>query len=125
MPTRAKRKRADNGMVGKAIAYLATQEGFYAERRNSGALKVGDRFITLGSTGVLDVSGYYTPPRGLAVYWELEAKSSTGKLRPSQEKRIAMLTKARVPFCVVRTLDDVRNFVIELRARVAALSAVA
>lgn len=125
MAARRKNRKSDDGMVGKALAYLATQQDFYAERRNAGGKKIGDDWVNFGKSGVLDISGYFTPPSGLAVYYELEAKSSTGKLRPSQEKRIQQLTRARVPFCVARTLDDVRNFTIELRARVAALGRVA
>lgn len=115
MPTRKKRRKADDGMVAKTLQYLATQEGFVAERRNSGSIKVGERLIKLGEAGTFDVTGYYTPPRGFAVPFEIEAKSSTGKPRPSQRKRGEKLTTARVPHCYVRTLVDVQEFVRWLR----------
>lgn len=115
MPTRKKRRKADAGMVGKTLEYLATQPDFIAERRNSGSIKVGEHLIKLGEAGTFDVTGYYTPAVGVAVPFEIEAKSSTGKPRASQVKRSVLLTKARVPHVFVRSLDDVQRFVAEMR----------
>jgi len=116
MPTRKKRRKADAGMVGKTLEFLATQPDFIAERRNSGSIKVGERLIKLGEAGTFDVTGYFTPARGVAVPFELEAKSSTGNPRKSQLRRSEMLTKARVPHAFVRSLADVQKFVTEMRA---------
>ena len=52
----------------------------WCERQNSGAAKVGNRFIRFGWTGCADVLGQMTDGRFLAV----EVKSSTGRLRPEQ-----------------------------------------
>ena len=123
MPTRKKRRKQDGGMVAKTLEYLATQPGFIAERRNSGSIKVGERLIKLGEAGTFDVTGYYTPPTGLPVPFEIEAKSSIGKPRPSQRKRGERLTAARVPHCYARSLADVVAFVARLRVLALARSA--
>ncbi len=51
-----------------------------AERQNSGAAKVGNRFIRFGWTGCPDVLGQLKDGRLLGV----EVKSRTGCLRPEQ-----------------------------------------
>ena len=52
----------------------------WAERQNTGAAKVGGRFIRFGWPGCADVLGQLRDGRFLAV----EVKGPTGKLRPEQ-----------------------------------------
>ncbi len=52
----------------------------WSERMNSGAAKVGNRFIRFGFKGCPDVLGQLRDGRLLGV----EVKSPTGKLRPEQ-----------------------------------------
>jgi len=52
----------------------------WCERMNSGAARVGKRFIRFGFTGCPDVLGQLRDGRLLGV----EVKSPTGKLRPEQ-----------------------------------------
>ena len=52
----------------------------WSERMNSGAVKVGTRFIRFGFKGCPDVLGMLIDGRTLGV----EVKSSTGKLSPEQ-----------------------------------------
>jgi len=117
MPTRRKRRKQDGGIVAKTLAYLATQQDVYAERRNSGSIKVGERLIKLGEPGTFDVTGYLILPGQYAIPFEIEAKSSTGELRKSQVKRAAMLTKMGVPHCMAKSLADVQAFLAKLRGR--------
>lgn len=121
MPTRKKRRKADDGMVGKTLEYLATQQDVYAERRNSGSVKIGTCLIKLGEAGTLDVSGYLMRAP-FAVPFEIEAKSSKGELRKSQKKRMAMLDRLGVPYCTAKSLADVVQFLARLRGRYAAVS---
>lgn len=117
MPSRKKRKKQDGGMVAKTLEFLATQQDIYAERRNSGSIKVGERLIKLGEAGTFDITGYMLLRGQYAIPFEIECKSSTGELRKSQRKRIEMLNKLNVPYAMVRTLSDVLMFVDGLRGR--------
>ncbi len=108
--------KSDGGNVSKFLSYLATQQDVYAERRNSGAMKVGDRYIRLGVAGTFDISGYLQHRRlRWAVPFEIEAKRRGGNARASQLVRSAMLTEKNVPHLIASSLAEVMEFIEDLR----------
>ena len=75
----------------------------WAERQNSGAAKVGNRFIRFGWAGCADVLGQLRDGRFLAV----EVKSPTGRLRPEQAVFLERINQAGGVGFMARDLRDV------------------
>ena len=81
----------------------------WAERMNSGAAKVGGRFIRFGWPGCPDVLGQMKDGRLLGV----EVKSQTGRLRPEQA---VFLERIRAAAGVAFVARDCRDVLRELQA---------
>lgn len=79
----------------------------WCERMNSGAAKVGNRFIRFGWPGCPDVMGQLRDGRLLGV----EVKSPTGKLRPEQA---VFLDRIRGAGGVAFVAHDLRDVMREL-----------
>lgn len=77
----------------------------WAERMNTGAAKVGNRFIRFGWPGCPDVLGQLKDGRFLAV----EVKAQAGRLRPEQALFLARIRCAGGVAFVARDLRDVRE----------------
>ena len=75
----------------------------WCERMNSGAAKVGNRFIRFGWPGCPDVLGQLRDGRLLGV----EVKSPTGKLRPEQAVFLDRIRSAGGVAFMARDLRDV------------------
>ena len=75
----------------------------WCERMNSGAAKVGNRFIRFGFKGCPDVLGQLHDGRLLGV----EVKRPTGKLRPEQSVFLERIRAAGGVAFVARDLRDV------------------
>ncbi len=122
------RRKADDGMTEKTLAYLATQHDVWAERRNSGYIiqmtPGGGRYrIFLGEDGTPDVCGKIAVTRVVAstvyvpmlVPFGIETKCKGGKLNPKQRKFHEKAAKWGMPVCVAETLEDVKLFLERLR----------
>ena len=79
-PKRSNDRRESAALVEVLKALRAHPAVVWCERMNSGAAKVGNRFIRFGWPGCPDVLGQLRDGRFLAV----ECKSPTGRLRPEQ-----------------------------------------
>ena len=75
----------------------------WAERQNSGAAKVGGRFIRFGWPGCPDVLGQMKDGRLLGV----EVKAKAGKLRPEQAVFLERIRGAGGVAFVARDMRDV------------------
>ena len=75
----------------------------WCERMNSGAAKVGNRFIRFGWPGCPDVLGQLKDGRLLGV----EVKSRTGRLRPEQSVFLDHIRGAGGVAFIARDLQDV------------------
>ena len=75
----------------------------WAERMNTGAAKVGNRFIRFGWPGCPDVLGQLKDGRFLAV----EVKAQAGRLRPEQALFLARIRCAGGVAFVARDCRDV------------------
>lgn len=79
-PKRSNDRRESAALVEVLKALRAHPAVVWCERMNSGAAKVGNRFIRFGWPGCPDVLGQLHDGRLLGV----EVKGPTGKLRPEQ-----------------------------------------
>lgn len=114
------RKKQDDGMVEKTLAYLATQKDVWAERRNSGAQLVrnrdgSSRRIMLGEPGTPDVTGYLFRSGKPPLPFGIECKSAKGKLNPDQKTWHAKANAFGIPTCVARELRQAVGFIDMLR----------
>jgi hypothetical protein len=82
----------------------------WCERMNSGAARVGGRFIRFGFTGCPDVLGMLRDGRLLGV----EVKAAKGKLRPEQA---VMLERIRTGGGVSFVARDCRDVIRELKGQ--------
>lgn len=72
-------------------------------RVNTGALKVGSRFVRFGLPGIPDFSGFsFKTGRAMAI----EAKSAKGSLTPDQRAYAALATRSGILYGVVRSYED-------------------
>lgn len=80
-PTKRTNDRPEAAALCEVLKALKAHPAVsWCERMNSGAAKVGGRFIRFGFTGCPDVLGQLKDGRLLGV----EVKAPTGKLRPEQ-----------------------------------------
>ncbi|MDO9011201.1 MAG: VRR-NUC domain-containing protein [Gallionella sp.] len=76
-----KNAKPEAGALREVLKALSAHPAIaWCERMNSGAAKIGNRFVRFGWTGCPDVIGQLRDGRFIGV----EVKSSTGKLRPEQ-----------------------------------------
>ena len=81
----------------------------WCERMNSGAARMGARFVRFGWPGCPDVLGQLTDGRLLGV----EVKGPTGKLRPAQ---VLFLDRVRASGGVAFMVRDCRDVARELKS---------
>lgn len=92
------------GEVVKAI--LAKYQNHPAVRLwrvNTGAARIGSRFIRFGLRGQADIQGVIAGGRALFI----ECKTNTGRLRPEQVAFGKMVTSMGALFIVARCIEDV------------------
>lgn len=77
----------------------------WCERMNTGAAKVGNRFVRFGWTGCPDVLGQLKDGRLLGV----EVKAPKGRLRPEQALFLDCIRRARGVAFVARDCRDVHR----------------
>ena len=90
-------------LVEVLMALKSRESVAWCERQNSGATKVGKRFIRFGWPGCSDVVGQMRDGRFLAV----EVKSAKGKPRPEQAIFLATVREAGGLAFVARNCLDV------------------
>ncbi|MBK9346723.1 MAG: VRR-NUC domain-containing protein [Burkholderiales bacterium] len=102
-PKRTNDRPESAALVEVLKALRAHPAVVWCERMNSGAARVGNRFIRFGFTGCPDVLGQLTDGRLLGV----EVKSPTGKLRPEQSLFLERVRGAGGVAFMARDLRDV------------------
>ena len=114
---KAKRKRTpkkdlEAAVQRECLKWLASQPDLvaYFERRNTGALVVGERYIKFGSPGAADIWVLITRPGSGRVYHiEIECKRrSGGRLSRAQQKFRALCNKIGVVYLVVTSAEDLQ-----------------
>ncbi len=109
-PKRTNNRPESAALVEVLKALRAHPAVVWCERMNSGAARVGNRFIRFGFAGCPDVLGQLTDGRFLGV----EVKSPTGKLRPEQSIFLERIRSAGGVAFMARDLRDVHRELNEL-----------
>lgn len=102
-PKRSNEGRESAALVEVLKALRAHPAVVWCERMNSGAARIGNRFIRFGFAGCPDVLGQLRDGRFLAV----EVKGPTGKLRPEQAVFLERVNGAGGVGFMARDLRDV------------------
>ncbi len=117
------RKPKEGDLVKQCLQWLQIRHprGVFW-RCNSGATKIGDRFIRFGSMpGVSDIIGVIPVAIGQRGYWidqvgkfiAVECKMPKGRLQPSQQAFIEAVQAAGGIAGVVRSIEDLKRLVGE------------
>lgn len=102
--------RPEAGALAEVLKALRTHPSVaWCERMNSGAAKVGERFVRFGWTGCPDVLGQLKDGRLLGV----EVKAERGRLRAEQA---IFLERIRAAGGVAFVARDCRDVLAELNA---------
>ena len=105
MTIRRRLVRPEKDLVKTILAYLATRPDVLAWRQNTGAVRIGNRFVRFGQPGCADITGVLKGGRRL----EIECKSERGTLSPEQEAFGKRINHYGGLWLVARSLDDVRR----------------
>lgn len=102
--TKRTNERPKSAALAEALMALKAHPAVvWCERMNTGAARVGNRFIRFGFTGCPDVLGQLNDGRLLGV----EVKASKGKLRPEQAVMLERIAGAGGVAFVARDCRDV------------------
>jgi len=105
-PTKRTNDRPEAAAVVEVLRALrASPVVAWAQRQNTGAAKVGNRFIRFGWPGCADILGQLSDGRFLAV----EVKAPTGKPSTEQSLFLARINQAGGLGFVARNCRDVLN----------------
>lgn len=102
-------KRNETQLVNACLDLLV-MFGVFAWRNNTGATKIGDRFIRFGMKGASDILGVLPGGRFLAV----ECKMPKGKTSEAQDEFLAGVNASGGLGIVVRSVDELAEK-IEIR----------
>ena len=102
-PKRTNDRKESAALVEVLQALKAHPAVAWCERMNSGAARMGGRFVRFGFTGCPDVLGQLKDGRLLGV----EVKAKTGRLRPEQAVFLERIRGAGGVAFVARDLRDV------------------
>ena len=104
LPTRRKYAAPEAAALAEVLKVLRNHPAVaWCERQNSGAAKVGNRFIRFGWCGCSDLLGQLKDGRFLAC----EVKAKNGRLRPEQSLFLERVRRAGGVAIVARNALDV------------------
>ena len=112
------RKHTEGDTV-RAILDLLHAHRIPAWRVNTGATKIGGRFLRFGVVGMADIIGIQprvftrisgpNVPEDFGRFLAIEVKSGIGKLTPAQQGFLAQVNAAGGKAFCARSVDDVRR----------------
>ncbi len=109
-PARRTNDRPDAAALVEVLQALRGNPAVaWVERQNTGAAKVGERFIRFGWRGCSDLLGMLKDGRLLAV----EVKAPSGKLRPEQAEFLSLVRRFGGVAFVARDCRDVSRKLVE------------
>ena len=104
LPVARKNARPEAGALAEVLMALRAHPLVaWAERQNTGAIKVGERFVRFGWRGCSDVLGQLKDGRLLAC----EVKAKRGRLRPEQAQFLYRVRAFGGVGIVARNVADV------------------
>lgn len=109
--TSKRRSNPETGITSAVLQLLAYHPDVaWAARINSGAMKMGGRYIKFGFTGCSDVVGQMKATFGGA-FLAIETKSPKKYATPEQREFLKKVTDAGGCAGVVRSVDDAKKLI--------------
>jgi hypothetical protein len=96
------RRETEGDIVRACLTYLRVARGLVAWRNNTGARKVGSRFVRWGDVGSADILGILPGGRLLAI----ECKRKGNRPTPAQVAWHQMVSDAGALVIVATSVDD-------------------
>lgn len=96
------KKNLEAAVLKECLVWLK-QQGYYAERRNTGAIKTDTAFFRFGSPGAADI---FAVIDGRHYEVEVKRRDGKGRLSPGQKAFQREMKGYRIPYLVVTSADD-------------------
>jgi len=98
------KKDLEGAVLRECLVWLRVQ-GFYAERRNTGAIKIDNSFFRFGSPGAADI---FAVINGRHI--EIECKRRSGGVLSASQKEFRELMKnSGIPYFVVHSVEELQE----------------
>ena len=97
--------KLSEAQIQRQILDWLAAEGIFSIRFNTGAVKMGQRFVRFGTAGCADILAC---PQGRPPVW-IEVKSATGRQRLEQRSFQNAVELAGHTYTIVRSLEDVQE----------------
>lgn len=102
---------AHTALVKAILAVLETRRDLFCWGNNSGAFKLGTRFVRFGYAGSPDIIGLLSDGRFLGI----EVKTGSGRLSPAQKVFRDRVSGLGGFYLEARAIDDVLEFLTGLK----------
>ena len=102
------KKSGREGLVVKACLLLLRRYGAF-RRQNTGAVKMGSRWVCFGKKGQADIVGSLKPEvigQKYGIYLEVECKTDTGRQSDHQKAHQAEIEAAGGVYLLVRSAGE-------------------
>lgn len=106
-PKRRKTPKGDleSAVLKECMVWLKAQ-GYYAERRNTGAVKYGKAFVRYGSPGAADILAVI---HGRHIEIECKRRDGKGRLSDNQKEFKQLMADYYIPYFVVCSVDELER----------------
>lgn len=101
------KKDLEAGVVKECMAWLC-QKGYYAERRNTGAIKTANTFLRFGRPGAADI---FAVINGQHVEIECKRRDGKGRLSDGQKAFATLMNDYHIPYFVVTSAGDLARHI--------------
>lgn len=102
-------KTSERDIQKQILAWLNIHPHVRVWRQNTGATKIGSRFLRFGHTGQADITGILRGGRRL----EIEVKAEGGRVSPEQAEFGRMVEEFGGLYILAYSLDDVMERLLE------------
>lgn len=99
-------RKPKEGDTVKAILQFLHAHRIPAWRMNTGAMKIGGRFLRFGAVGMADIIAIAP---GIGMFTAIEVKQNTGRVTPAQQAFLNQVNAAGGKAFVARSVADVQR----------------
>lgn len=99
------KKKTEHEIQNEILVYVTQLPNTFAFRMNTGATKVGDRFVSFGLKGQPDIFAIIS-----GRFVGIEVKAAKGRQSEAQKNWEENCTQAGGLYVLARSVEDVQNF---------------
>lgn len=105
------KKDLETPVVKECLVWL-NRQGYYCERRNTGAVKFGEAFVRYGTPGGADI---FAVIHGRHIEIECKRRDGKGRLSDNQKEFRRLMKDYEIPYIVVCSADQLAVWVGGMR----------